>query len=165
MVCFWYFFTFNYDYSRLPSPTGDFAKMYTMVIDIFCCLIAVCSVELMAFLFSTFASLLLYFNEKKPPSSTSELRTAVMYKLCYYMFPLCLSKLLECQVAKYYNSFTLFITAHPRSEGSLCHAMVPAILGSVLDTCSGEDMKWCTQILDVLMSSKKDICLVHVTLM
>ena len=58
------------------------------------------------------------------------------------------------------NPFSI-VTAHPRSEGAFCHAMVPAILGSVLDTCSGEDMKWCTQMLDILMSSKKDVCLVR----
>ena len=75
--------------TMVTSP-GDFTKMYKTVIDIFCCLVAVCSVELIAFLFSTFASLLLYFNEKKPLSSTADLQRAVLYKLCYYMFPLCL---------------------------------------------------------------------------
>lgn len=105
MVCFWCLFACHY--GHLPSLTGDFVKMYMMVIDIFCYLIAVCSVELMAFLFSTFASLLLYFNEKKPLSCTSELRTAVMYKLCYYMFPLCFSKSLECLVVQQNGVFAL----------------------------------------------------------
>jgi len=67
--------------------------MYKMVIDIFCNLASVCSVELMAFLFSTFASLLPYFNEQP---STSELQEVIMYKLCYYMLPLCLGKSLMC---------------------------------------------------------------------
>lgn len=82
------FFTCSY-----PTSTGDFTKMYKMVIDIFCYLASVCSVELMTFLFSTFASLLPYFNEQ---TSTSELQKIVMYKLCYYMLPLCLGRSLVC---------------------------------------------------------------------
>ena len=68
---------------------GDFSNMYTMVMDIFCYLTAVCSVELMPYLFSTFASLLLYFNEQ-PSTTSSELQEEVKHRLCYYMFPLCL---------------------------------------------------------------------------
>lgn len=70
---------------------------------------------------------------------------------------------MSCIIITTINIFC--IAEHPRSEGAFCDSVVPAILSSVLDTCSGEDMKWCTQILDVLMSLKRDICLVRATMM
>ena len=133
---------------------GDFSNMYTMVMDIFCYLSAVCSVELMPYLLSTFASLLLYFNEQPSPTSF-QLQEDVKQRLCYYMFPLCLGIIRYCHSLITSPS----LVAHHKSEGSFCDSMVPSILSSILDTCD-EESSWCIQIMDSLMLLKKDVCLV-----